>query len=465
MSKMIFQTLAQAQTPREQAAIVAEALIAKLPEAAKQVAYRSLVLHWFDSQVIAALQQGLEPDSQNPEATFVLLSTLPLIESLPWGWAWHEETRLGLLMWAIQTDSEVLVTGARLALPVFQARTDDPLSAAEALFCATVAGESEVAHALLESWLVQDARSQDWQHMESWFHVLEEAEQLSFVRPLPRSDWYDVFYGQLCEFQGRHEEAITAYSRALQKNPENVLGYLCRGNIYWFLQRHDEATNDLLQVVKLGPDAFSPFLQASEIVRDLEPIYARALQTSEQLFGAEHPITIAFLAIQSRLYQALGKQEAARDRDPVKQLSQELRETQDELARMKAEEARLRRERNEVVAKLQQQNQEARQTKSSTSASQSKFSYVGILRAIGQVLDQVGVKSIAIHEEEDGLFVQGFNSEGQLQVQMRYDIASLYDLITRDEMLEVEAQKSDIEARTLVDFIYDHLNEFIAAGR
>jgi hypothetical protein len=28
-------------------------------------------------------------------------------------------------------------------------------------------------------------------------------------------------------------------------------------------------------------------------------------------------------------------------------------------------------------------------------------------------------------EEEDALFVEGFNGEGQLQVQMRYDIASL----------------------------------------
>ena len=63
----------------------------------------------------------------------------------------------------------------------------------------------------------------------------------------------------------------------------------------------------------------------------------------------------------------------------------------------------------------------------------AKFSYANILHAVGQVLDQIGVKSIAIHEEEDGLFVEGFNSDGQLQVQMRYDIASLYDLVNRVE--------------------------------
>jgi len=63
----------------------------------------------------------------------------------------------------------------------------------------------------------------------------------------------------------------------------------------------------------------------------------------------------------------------------------------------------------------------------------AKFSYANILHSVGQVLDQIGVKSIAIHEEEDGLFVEGFNSDGQLQVQMRYDIASLYDLVSRVE--------------------------------
>src|SRR5437762_12020435 len=64
---------------------------------------------------------------------------------------------------------------------------------------------------------------------------------------------------------------------------------------------------------------------------------------------------------------------------------------------------------------------------------QATFSYANILCAVGQVLDQVSVKRIAIPEEEDGLFVEGFDGEGQLQVQMRYDIAGLYDLLCRSE--------------------------------
>jgi hypothetical protein len=63
----------------------------------------------------------------------------------------------------------------------------------------------------------------------------------------------------------------------------------------------------------------------------------------------------------------------------------------------------------------------------------AKFSYATILHAVGQVLDQVGAKSIAIHEEEEGLFVEGLNSDGELQVQIHYTIADLYDLVKRSD--------------------------------
>ncbi len=95
------------------------------------------------------------------------------------------------------------------------------------------------------------------------------------------------------------------------------------------------------------------------------------------------------------------------------------------------------------------------------------FSYASILHAVGQVLDQIGVKSIAIHEEEDGLFVEGFNAEGQLQVQMRYDIASLYDLLCRSED-HVEEHSEHVTAEnegTLHRFLADHRRELVGASR
>lgn len=93
------------------------------------------------------------------------------------------------------------------------------------------------------------------------------------------------------------------------------------------------------------------------------------------------------------------------------------------------------------------------------------FSYASILHAVGQMLDQVGVKSIAIHEEEDGLFIEGFNSEGQLQIQMRYDIAGLYDLVSRsDDLIEEHKQLVSVEDEgTLRRFLADHKRELVGA--
>ena len=94
------------------------------------------------------------------------------------------------------------------------------------------------------------------------------------------------------------------------------------------------------------------------------------------------------------------------------------------------------------------------------------FSYASILYAAGQVLDQIGVKCIAIHEEEDGLFVEGFDGEGRLQVQMRYDIASLYDLLCRSED-QLEEHNEHVTAEyegTLHRFLADHRRELVGAS-
>jgi len=92
------------------------------------------------------------------------------------------------------------------------------------------------------------------------------------------------------------------------------------------------------------------------------------------------------------------------------------------------------------------------------------FTYASILHAVGQVLDQLGVKSFAIREEEDGLFIEGFDSEGQLQVQGHYDIASLYDLVNSVEnnVEKISAVKDD---GVLHRFLATHERELIGAAR
>ena len=98
---------------------------------------------------------------------------------------------------------------------------------------------------------------------------------------------------------------------------------------------------------------------------------------------------------------------------------------------------------------------------------QTTFSYASILHAVGQVLDQVSLKSIAIHEEEDGLFIEGLDGEGELQVHMRYDIASLYDLLCRSEdQLEQHSEYVTAEYEgTLHRFLADPRRKLVSASR
>lgn len=58
------------------------------------------------------------------------------------------------------------------------------------------------------------------------------------------------------------------------------------------------------------------------------------------------------------------------------------------------------------------------------------YTYQGILSAVGRVLDEAGVKRIAIHDTGDGLIVEGFDAAGESQVTLRYDVPALYELVT-----------------------------------
>jgi hypothetical protein len=94
------------------------------------------------------------------------------------------------------------------------------------------------------------------------------------------------------------------------------------------------------------------------------------------------------------------------------------------------------------------------------------YSYANILHAIGQVLDQIGVKSIAIHEEEDGLFIEGYSSEDEVQVQLRCDIASLYELVNSSEASTSapEPIEQETDASVLRRFLAEHSRTLVGTA-
>lgn len=93
------------------------------------------------------------------------------------------------------------------------------------------------------------------------------------------------------------------------------------------------------------------------------------------------------------------------------------------------------------------------------------FTYEGILRAVGRVLDESGVKSIAIHEDDDGLIIEGTNGAGEAQLQLRYRVGDIYELLTRDKAPEVGAMAVNGKGEQLQQFLLEHRRELIGAAR
>ncbi len=96
---------------------------------------------------------------------------------------------------------------------------------------------------------------------------------------------------------------------------------------------------------------------------------------------------------------------------------------------------------------------------------QTTFTYEGILRAVGRVLDESGVKGFSIREADDGLLIEGTNGAGEPQLHARYSIGDLYDLVTRDQEAEMHMGRSDADSRTLHRFLAEHQRELIGAAR
>ena len=81
------------------------------------------------------------------------------------------------------------------------------------------------------------------------------------------------------------------------------------------------------------------------------------------------------------------------------------------------------------------------------------FSYASILSAVGQVLDEAGIRRFAIEDTGDGLWVEGFDADGEPQLKQRYDVGALYELL-REESATSHANLQD--EGTLRSFLESH---------
>ena len=96
---------------------------------------------------------------------------------------------------------------------------------------------------------------------------------------------------------------------------------------------------------------------------------------------------------------------------------------------------------------------------------QTPFTYEGILRAVGRVLDESGAKSFSIRDDDDGLIIEGTNDAGEPQLRARYTVGDLYEMVTRDQNSEMSNGESETTSRTLQRFLAEHRRELIGAAR
>ncbi len=255
MTDDILTALAAAATPADKAALIAEFALADLPSNIATVARRVVILHWFNTDILAAL---LPAGSPTPAAVYQRLAGLPFIEHLSYGLAYHDLTRTGLLARYTASQPDLLREAAALAAPVYAAYTDKTVTL-EALYCYTLAGHQTEAGNLLDELMFWAAGREDWATLLNSFEIRDEAERYAFVEKLPRVALHYFARGFTYYKQEQYDEALADYSEAIRLNPEYATAFSNRGLTYDELEQYDEALADYSEAIRLNPEDATAF--------------------------------------------------------------------------------------------------------------------------------------------------------------------------------------------------------------
>ena len=326
MDESILPLLQITKDPSEKAALVAEFVLSSLPERLALLARRCVVLHWFDLPLAKVLLQDISLTEDEIDALYRQLLTLPFIEELPWGAAFQDLTREGLLKHYAHVQPELLKTSARLAAPIYAARGIDDKLAAEALFCYMIAGDQEAYLTLFDTLLRHASHHEDWQYIDALFSLRDEARRLSFVSPFPISEeqlllrdlvfavqeiqaeiqhidaheanrtketWTYISRGTRYAFEGHLKQAQASYNKALQLNPRLIPTYAARGVVAMAQDDYPQALRDF--TTALESDADNLFLLQKQGTALNESDYpAEALAVYEHILRLDSNIPVAY---------------------------------------------------------------------------------------------------------------------------------------------------------------------------
>lgn len=251
MSDSLLGFLTAAGSPAEKAAAVAETVFDTLPLFAARVARGCIVLNWFNRDVVASLLP--KSNSVQVDEVYQHLEALPFIESIPKGLAFHDLTRSGLLEKYSENQPTLLMEVARKAAPAYAAHPGDDVTTGEALYCHIVAGQQHQAIQLLDTLIMNAGARRDWQYLAGILHVQEQAENLSFVSPLPRTALHWLIRGISHASQRDLAGAIVDFDNAIDLEPTNAAAYHLRGMMRHELGDRDNALVDFNHAIDLNP--------------------------------------------------------------------------------------------------------------------------------------------------------------------------------------------------------------------
>lgn len=307
--------LGAAQSPSEQAAVVAEMAFEQMTKPMALVARHCVILRWFNEDVVAALLPG---DSALTAAEVLsTLRDLPFIERTTRGWRYHDQTQDGLLQ---ALPPELLRKSATLAASALQELTKSD-AALERLYCLVVSGAQALAISLLDDLLLAHGRRQDWQGLSIVLQTVEEAESLYFVDALTRSALHYVASGLTHNAKGELDQAIADYDKAIELNPECASAYYNRGIAQYEKGELGLAIADCDKAIELNSKDASAYIIRGLVRSDKEELsqaiadYDKALDLNPQ-FASAYIIRGIARRVKGELAQAIADYDKAIELNP-----------------------------------------------------------------------------------------------------------------------------------------------------
>lgn len=131
--------------------------------------------------------------------------------------------------------------------------------------------------------------------------------------------WDYIRRGNRAYDEGRQQDALDEYSKAIERYPENEVAYNNRGNVYYLLGQHENAIKDYNKAIELDPNDADAYYNRGIVYKKLKK-YAKAIEDFARVIQLNPEYKNAYLS-RAGVYSAIGKEALAEaDRKKAEEL-------------------------------------------------------------------------------------------------------------------------------------------------